>query len=291
MAFLLKKIITFLFALSFMAGTVQAEALKPYVLAGQSSSDLATQTSVSKALLEKANFQVVGEYAPYEGAQILIITNDALRKLAAQSEFGGYGAALRVALTQAGDKVQISYTNPSYMAAAYRMKGNLSALTSELAGVLGAEQAFGSENGLSDEELRDYHYMIMMPYFTDQVELAEHADYDAALKAVEAGLAAGKGGTKKIYRVDVGGKEETLFGVAISEGEGADATVMKATDLGNLKHTAHLPYEMLVSGNKVYSLHGKFRIAQSFPDLSMGSFMEISGAPDAIAEALKAAAN
>ena len=55
-------------------------------------------------------------------------------------------------------------------------------------------------------------------------------------------------------------------------------------------HTAHLPYAVLVSGNKVYALAAKFRIALSFPDLSMmgkGSFMEIMDAPGAIQETLE----
>jgi hypothetical protein len=33
-------------------------------------------------------------------------------------------------------------------------------------------------------------------------------------------------------------------------------------------------------------IHGKFRIAQSYPDLGMGTFMKISGAPDGIAKGL-----
>jgi hypothetical protein len=44
-----------------------------------------------------------------------------------------------------------------------------------------------------------------------------------------------------------------------------------------------------VSGKHAYMLHGKFRIAQSFPDLSMGNFMNISGAPDAIENSIKEA--
>jgi polyribonucleotide nucleotidyltransferase len=89
----------------------------------------------------------------------------------------------------------------------------------------------------------------------------------------------------------VNGKDEVLFGVAMKEGEGADATVMGVTDQSALRHTAHLPYEMLVSGNRVYTLHGKFRIAQSFPDLTMSTFMKISGAPDAIEKVLKEVAS
>jgi hypothetical protein len=65
---------------------------------------------------------------------------------------------------------------------------------------------------------------------------------------------------------------------------------MDYIDFGDVKSTAHLPYEILVSGNKVYHLYARFRIAISFPDLSMmgsNSFMSIMSAPGAIKDALK----
>lgn len=58
-------------------------------------------------------------------------------------------------------------------------------------------------------------------------------------------------------------------------------------------HSGHFPYEILVSGDEVLALNGKFRIAINWPSLSMmgkGSFMSISGAPDKIKEALEAVA-
>ncbi|ROR32378.1 hypothetical protein [Inmirania thermothiophila] len=159
-----------------------------------------------------------------------------------------------------------------------------------LAEALGAERPFGSRKGLTVEKLRKYHYMVAMPYFTDPVLLADHGSQEAAVQAVEAGLAAGAGGTAKVYRVDLPGGRATLFGVALREGDGADARVMAVCDRAPLRHTPHLPYEILVTGGKAYALHGKFRIALSFPDLGLGTFMKISGAPDAIARALTAAA-
>jgi hypothetical protein len=107
---------------------------------------------------------------------------------------------------------------------------------------------------------------------------------------IEERLAAGTAGASKVYRIDIPGKEETLFGVAISTGDGADKSVMASTDTGDLKHTAHLPYELLVTGNQVIALAGKFRIAVSFPDLGMGTFMKISSAPGAIRDVLGAVA-
>jgi hypothetical protein len=64
---------------------------------------------------------------------------------------------------------------------------------------------------------------------------------------------------------------------------------MDYIDFADIKSTAHLPYEILVSGNKVYHLYARFRIAIDFPDLSMmgsNSFMSIMSAPGAIKDSL-----
>lgn len=265
-------------------GTPQAQAealLKPYVLASANKAETVRQA------LTNNGFTIAGSYAPYDGTQIIIATHDTLKKAAAASKFGGYGAAVRVAVTEVAGQPQTSYTNPEYMKNAYRMKGDVSAIASTLEKALGKQKTFGSADGISAADLREYHYMMAMPYFDDQIELASYDSHASAIKKVEAGLDSGKG-VKKVYRIDIPGKEEVVFGVGINEGEGADKTIMGAIDKGELRQSAHLPYEVLVSGNKAYILHGKFRIAQSFPDLGMGSFMTISAAPDAIENSLKA---
>jgi hypothetical protein len=263
-------------------------AYKPYFLASQGAGDVATKVEEAKQALTGAGFTIAGEYTPYPDAHIIIVTNDALKKAAAGSEFGGFGAVQRVAVTKVGDNVQLSYTNPSYMANMYRMASNLDDITAAMVKALGKTQEFGAEEAMKSDDLREYHYMFAMPYFDDQLDLAEYADYKTALTTIEKGLA-NSNAVDLVYRVDVTGKDETVYGVAMKEGDGADATVMGVTDQGELRHTAHLPYEFLVSGNKAYILHGKFRIAQSFPDLSMGTFMKISNAPAAIVLTIKAA--
>ena len=60
-------------------------------------------------------------------------------------------------------------------------------------------------------------------------------------------------------------------------------------DFKKIKSTGHLPYEIMISKGKVYALPAEFRIALSFPDLSMmgsNSFASIMCAPSAIQEAL-----
>lgn len=39
---------------------------------------------------------------------------------------------------------------------------------------------------------------------------------------------------------------------------------MSEIDFRDIKSTAHLPYEVLVSGNKVYALYARFSIVISF---------------------------
>ena len=261
--------------------------LKPYVLAWTGAGTIDKKLGEVKTALTGRGFQVVGEYSPYKGAHIIVVTSDALKNDAAKSEFGAYGAAVRISLTEVGDNLQIAYMNPLYFAAAYQMKDSLASVAAGLEKALGKKAAFGSKEGLTASKLRNYHYMIFMPYFTDQIKLASYGSQEEALKTVEANLAAHVGGTVKVYRIDIPGKKESVFGVGLSEGDGADAKVMKVVDVGELKHTAHLPYEIVVSDGSVYMLHGKFRIAIDFPDLTMGTFMKISGAPSAIEEKLK----
>lgn len=290
----LSKIIFTLFALLLTISAYASEKLKPFILASNAPGDAAAIAADTKSKLTGAGFEIVGEYSPYDGTNIIIVTNDALKKNAAATDMGGYGAVQRISVTDKDGSVQVAYTNPVYMANAYQLKGDLSDVAAALEKALGKQQAYGSKKGLDADDLRGYHYMFGMPYFDEPDVLADHTNYDVAIKAVEAGLAAGKGGASKVYRVDIPGKQQSVFGVAMTEGMSSDATIMKEVDFMDIRSTAHLPYEMLVDKDgKVYALSAKFRIAMSFPDLSMAgehSFMGIMASPDAIKEALAQAA-
>jgi hypothetical protein len=267
--------------------------LKPFVLASKGAGTAVEKSAQVKTALTTAGFAVVGEYAPYAGANIIIVTNDELKKNAAASEFGGYGVVQRVSITEAGKEVQVSYTNPVYMANVYRMNGDLSGVATLLASALGKVEEFGAQ-GMTAKQARKYHYTIGMEYFDEPSILAEYGSYEEAVQAVDAKLANNKNGVSKVYRVDIPGKQESVFGVAL-KGEGDnksmdDQYIMKEIDFRDVKSTAHLPYEVLVSGNKVYALYARFRIAINFPDLSMmgkNSFMNIMKAPEAIRKALQ----
>ena len=91
---------------------------------------------------------------------------------------------------------------------------------------------------------------------------------------------------KKVYKYTVSGTELTLYGVALT-GENGEKSFLPKIDLGTPKHTAFLPYELLVMGNEVHMLHGRFRIALSFPDLTMGTFTKIMSTPGDIEDLLQ----
>ena len=164
-----------------------------------------------------------------------------------------------------------------------------------LASALGKVEEFGSERGMTASQIRKYHYMFGMEYFNEPSVLAEYPSYEEAARSVDAKLSSNKNGVTKVYRVDIPGKQETVFGVAM-KGAAApdqymdDKFIMNEIDFHDVRSTAHLPYEVLVSGNKVYALYARFRIAINFPDLSMmgsHSFMNIMKTPNAIREVLQ----
>jgi len=275
-----------------------AGEMKPFILGSTGTGAIADKVDGVKKSLTDNGFEVVGEYSPYKTAHIIVVTNDALKKMAASHDRGGYAAGQRVAITKVGDQVQITYTNPPYMAAAYHVKGDVSAVTAALGKALGSVKEYGPAEGMDADDIRGYHYTFGMEYFDEPNSLATYDSYEEAVAAVEKGLAAGAGGATKVYRIDVPGKKQTLFGVAMSsETTGNkymdDTFIMNEIDFKETRSTAHLPYDILVTGDEVEALHARFRIAINFPDLSMmgsNSFMNIMPSPDAIQESLTKAA-
>ena len=275
---------------SFASAAQADDLLKPFIMVSNQPGDMAQTVAKTKAALTSNGFEVIGEYAPYDGADIIVVTSPELKAHAAKSDMGGFGAMQRVSITKVKDNIQVAYTNPVYMSNVLRMDGDMADIAAKMAQALGQGTPYGAE-GLTARKLRKYHYMFGMPYFDDPYELGEFDSHEAAVKAVEAGLAKGAGGVTQVYRLDIPGKQETVFGVHMTKGCSGDKYIMDRIDFGDLKSTAHLPYEMMVDGKKVVALHAKFRIAQSFPDLSMmgsNSFFSIMCAPDAIDKALSA---
>ena len=294
----IKLFLSVIVSLLLVSNLFAAENLKPFVLASIESGDVASVTEATKNKLTSAGFTIAGSYSPYADTTIIGVTNDALKQAAGETEFGVFAAAQRVTVTKGKDgKIQVAFTDPVYMSNAYQLKSDLASVKEQLVKALGQKQAYGSEEGLTAEDLRDYQYKWLMPYFDDRLALVEYSSYDAAVKAVSESLAKNTVGVSSVYRVDIPDKKVSLFGVYISEKSedecAGDKYIMDSIDFKDIKSTGHLPYDIVVKGNKAYALRAEFRIAISFPDLSMmgsNSFASIMCAPNAIEQTLTLAA-
>lgn len=279
-------------ALGTSASAIAQEKIQPYVLAYEGSADLATEVAAVKDKLTAAGFEVLGSYSPYPEAQVIGVTSEALKKTAAAEKNGAFAAVVRAAVTMVNGKAQVSYQNPTYMAAAYRLDATLDEVGAALKTALGAAKPFGTTEGRAAKDLKGYHYLVGMEYFDDYYELAKHKSYEDAVKTVEANLAKQVGGAAQVYKLDIPGKQITVFGVSRAQAKDKNAndkvimadTVDKAFDI---KTTAYLPYEIVVDGKDVRALHMRFRMAVWHPDLTMVTFGKIVSSPSAIEKLLK----
>jgi len=293
----IKSLTTVAFAMlvGLAAATAQAaQTYLPFALASNDAGTIADKLEGTKKALTDNGFEIAGEYAPYKGAHIIVVTNAELKKAAATHDRGGYVAAQRISLTEMAGKVQVSYTNPVYMSYAYRVNSKLPQTSAALKKALGHVQDFGPEEGKDAEDLNEYHYTFGMEYFDEPLDLASKSSHDAMVAEIEKNLSSKTGGAGKVYKIDIPGTSQTLFGVSMkAPNEGKkymdETFIMSEIDFKPLRSTAHLPYEILVKGKKAEALHARFRIAINFPDLAMmgdNSFMNIMPTPDAIRDLL-----
>jgi hypothetical protein len=281
-------------------GKAEEPRYKPFVHAYNASGSMEDAAAEVRAKLTGGGFTIVGEHAGREGVLVIAVTSDELLAETSKTDYGTFAAAQRVSLTAMGADdaahIQVAYTDPVYIALAYRMDSDLAGIKAALAAALGEGEAYGSKKGLKIKKLKKYRYMgfpMNTERFNERDQLASYGSYAEALEKVEAGLAAGDGGVTQVYRIDIPGKEQTLFGVAMTTECSGDEYIMTKIDFRDTRSSAHLPYEMLVTGGKVEGLGARFRIAISFPDLSMmgsHSFAGIMCAPGDIKDALRAAA-
>jgi len=282
--------------------TFADDTIKPFVLVFSGAGELSVKLSETKEKLTAAGFDIVGEYSSYADVNIIVFTNDALKSAATKSERSGYIAAMLASVTKVDNKIELTYTNPMYWANAYRLASDLDDVSAMLKTALGEGTAFGTgDKQLSKKDMRKFHYTFIMEYFDDPSELAKFANHEEAVKTIEAKLTAGIGGSKKVYRIDLGkdteGKQMTLFGVALQGSNEDDCSgdkyIMSRIDKSLPRHSAHLPYELLVYGAQAEALYARFRIALSWPHLPMmtsktgATFMSIMCSPGAIEDALK----
>lgn len=248
----------------------------------------AVATSAEKRL-EAEGFKVVGKYFPkhYLGHGIVIATDEAmLKEIAETGKQTIAGAAIRVGIKADGT---VSYTNPDYWyRAIFRnrfsgVESTVEGIQKRLARALGAGQGFGGDE--SAKSLSNYRYMVGMERLdSGKNRLAEMESFNDAVRTVRDNLAKKVANTAKVYEVIIPGKQLAVFGVAFTDEENGDASWLKTINAP--ESFASLPYEIFIVGNEIHALHARYRIALSFPDTGMGTFMRISNVPTMIRDTL-----
>ena len=292
----LLKTLTIIF-LYLATNNLNAQNLNPYILAATSDAPLEEISEAAQTNLTESGLEVIGEYSPANDSnrKVLVVTSselkDAVKTLGGLT---GFAATLRIGLTSENDLINISYTNPIYWGNAYfgdnydQVEQQYISVTEKISVALSnvgevKNLPFGSKDGLTKKSLRKYRYMFGMEKFDDVAELNEFVSYEEAVSTVDEKLASTD---NLVYSVEFPEEKIKLYGIAI-EGEKGEEHFLPIIDILEPQHTAFLPYELLIVDKEAVILHGRFRIALSFPDLTMMTFSKIMSTPGDIKDALK----
>ncbi|HFQ61469.1 MAG TPA: hypothetical protein ENK39_04115 [Epsilonproteobacteria bacterium] len=253
-----------IFILIFASTFVEAKNISAYYDA------VYTPAKVIKSNLKRSGFKVLATYSPAKKSylQVIVFTNKSLKKMSSK-KIRGFAAIQRILVDTKNNTVRV--TNPSYWLHAFLQKdfdsSQASSIKKSLSRALGKLQA--TKDILDTNELKKYHYAFSMPYYEDMLELKKGSDL---LKKINK--------KKKLFQVKLS-NGSTLVGVKMSknsekfiESIGEDKALL-------------LPYTILIENGTAYALHAKYYLAISYPLLSLGQFMKISSAPDAIERKLK----
>ena len=281
--------------IAMISTSLKAQEISPYMLVGDAPYTLEeTEQKVSDAL-KAAGFKILGQYhvENNQTLKVMVFSRKDLQQITLKvKDRGALAAALKVGLKADGPSTTISYLNPEYLFQAY-LRGSydthskgLEKVSTDVKTVL---SGFGNENkgfggAMTAEELREYHYKMMMPYFTDPVELSEFSSFEQAVKTIENNLKSQKGKTQLVYSLKFANEKVAVYGIGLMDEEKGEKSFLPI--IGE-DHLSALPYEIIVQNNTATMLHGRYRLALHWPELTMGTFMKIRSAPGDIKDALE----
>ena len=270
--------------------------LSPYLKAGSFKGSIADAKAKVQSSLVNAGFEIIGDYNPENKSNfsVLVYTDNTLKGICIQAKNrAALAAALKVGFVKKGDIVVVSMINPDYLFNAY-FQDNYDKFSGQLMQVANkakkAVQIFNSNlsgfgGSLEMDDVREYQYMWGMEEYTDPVELKEFSSFDAGVKTIEKNLASGKGHTVKVYELKFTKAKVAVFGVGLFDKETGEPFFLPI--IGE-DHIAAMPYEIILVGNTATILHGRYRIALHWPELTMGTFTKIMSTPGDVEESLKA---
>ena len=272
------------------------QELSPYIKIGESTESITELTEKVVSVLKDNSFTVLGTYNPCNKSSLKIIafTRTDLSNVSIKvKDRGALAAVFKVGFVKKNDKVIISYTNPDYILRAY-LRDNYNTYRSTFktfsADLKTVFSAIGNEftpfgGTVQADKLRKYHYKILMPYFSDPVVLNEFPSFEEGVKTIENALISKAGNTKLVYKLIYNNAKVAVFGVGLLNKEDGESYFLPI--IGE-DHVAALPYEIILQDKVATMLHGKYRLALHWPDLTMGTFMKIMSTPGNIEDTLEA---
>jgi len=294
----MKKSIQIIIVLSMMLITANsfAQKLTPYIKVGTSTKSVSELSIEIKEALKTNNFIYLGQYSPEGNKNLKVITftsKSIMNTVLKVKDRGALAAILKIALVKKGNNVTISYINPDYLFNAFlradydKYAVALKKVSTDLKKTLTSYSfdftGFGGE--ITAKELRKYHYKVMMPYFSDPVELNKFSSFEEGVKTIQKNLKAKKGNTKKVYELVFNNKKIAVFGVALTDKEKGEAMFLPIIGEDNI---AAMPYQIILQGKTATILHGRYGLAVHWLELTMGTFMKIMSTPGYIKDTLEA---
>ena len=291
---LLKSLIIAL-AISFMFGSASAQKIAAYYNFGTATGTVAeVNTKVGEALKAKG-FKIIGTYNPARRSDfsVIVFTSTELESTVLKLyDRSAIAAVLKVGLRKIDGKIEISMTNPEYLFNAYlrddiknyevKLQGISAKAIAAVKPVGNSFSSFGGE--VEKNHLRKYQYMFGMPYFTDPVELEEFASFEEAVNTVEKNLKLLASELTLVYRLTYTKNKQAVYGFALNNKTTGEAAFLPIIGTENI---AAMPYEIIIQRGDVTMLNGRFRLALSWPELTMGTFTKIMSTPGDIEDAMK----
>lgn len=280
-----------------LLGTLLVAGISPYLRIAEMEGGIDEAKESVISVLKVNGYEILGQYRPGNNQDLFVIvfTNDKLTSFCKKSKDRGMlAAAMKLGFMKNESKIVISLLNPEYLFYAYFRKlmedasfkddalSLSAAIKKDLKEIGTMDEEFGGD--LTTDKLMNYKYMVGMPLFSKAVELGEFDSFEAGLSTIRKNLRAEKGGTVKVYELVDQQSKTAVFGVGLTDAEKGEAHFLPI--LGE-SHVAAMPYELILVSDKATMLHGRYRFALHWPELTKGN-PKIMSSPGDVAEAMEA---
>lgn len=291
----MKKVLTI--GMFMVMGSLFVSGISPYLRIADLTGSMDDATEKAISVLSDEGYEIIGKYQPGRDPDhyVVVFTNEKIKTLCKRSEDRGMlAAAMKVGFQREEGKINVTLLNPEYLFYAYfRDKMNepsfkssalgiSSEIKSSMKGVGTTMQPFGGD--LSIKDLIKYHYMVGMPHFDDPVKLTEFDSFKYGLTTIQKNLTANSN-TLKVYEIIDKQNNIAVFGVGLPDKEEGEAHFLPI--IGE-SHVAAMPYEIILQNKKATMLHGRYRFALHWPELTMKTFTKIMSSPGDVEDAMKA---